>query len=87
MNGKTMAELLVNTKAHTAYFHRFVDVVEMWEWEWKGKLIESDKKRFLDDEFPRRSTRGITQQQIITAVLDGTLFGIVECDVCVPGEM
>ena len=29
----------------------------------------------------------MTQHQIITAVLDGTLFGMVECDVCVPGEL
>ena len=87
VNGKTMAELLANTKTHTAYLRCFVDVVEMWECEWKGKRIESDIKRFLDDEFPRRSTRGMTQHQIITAVLDGTLFGMVECDVCVPGEL
>ena len=57
VNGKTMAELLANTKTHTAYLRRFVDVVEMWECEWKGKPIESDTKRFIDAEFPRRSTR------------------------------
>ena len=34
-----MAELLANTKAHTAYIRRFVDVVEMWECEWKAKRI------------------------------------------------
>ena len=73
VNGKTMAELLANTKTHTAYLRRFVDVVEMWEREWKGKRIESDIKRFLDDEFPRRATRGMTQHQIIAAVLDGIL--------------
>ena len=60
VNGKTMAELLANTKTHTAYLRRFVDVVEMWECEWKGKRLESDTKRLLDDEFPRRSTRGMT---------------------------
>ena len=56
VNGKTMAELLANTKTHTAYLRRFVDLVEMWECEWKGKRIESDTKRFIDVEFPRRST-------------------------------
>ena len=59
----------------------------MWECEWSGKRVESDTKRFLDDEFPRRSSRGMTHHQIITAVIDGTLFGMVECDVCVPGEL
>ena len=27
------------------------------------------------------------QQQFLSAVVDGTLFGMVECDVCVPGEL
>ena len=87
VNGNTMAELLANTKTHTAYLRRFIDVVEMWECEWKGKRIESDTKRFIDAEFPRRSTRRMTQHQILAAVVDGTLFGMVECDVCVPREL
>ena len=87
VNGKTMAELLASTKTHTAYIRRFVDVVEMWECEWKGKRIESDTKRFIDAEFPRRSSRRMTQQQILAAVVDGTLFGMVECDVRVPEEL
>ena len=87
VNGKTMAELLANTKTHTAYLRRFVDVVELWECEWKGKRIESDTKRFIDAEFPRRSSRRMTQQQILAGVVDGTLFGMVECDVCVPEEL
>ena len=87
VNGKTMAEHLANTKTHTAYLRRFVDVVEMWECEWKGKRIESDTKRFIDAEFPRRSTRIMTQHQILAAVVDGTLFGMVECDICVPREL
>ena len=87
VNGKTMAELLANTKTHTAYLRRFVDVVEMWECEWKGKRIESDTKRFIDAECPRRSSRRMTQQQILAGVVDGTLFGMVECDVRVPEEL
>ena len=59
----------------------------MWECERKGKRIESDTKRFIDAEFPRRSTRRMTQHQILAAVVDGTLFGMVECDVCVPREL
>ena len=87
VNGKTMAERLANTKNHTAYLRRFVDVVEIWECEWKGKRIESDTKRFIDAEFPRRSTRRMTQHHILAALVDGTLFGMVECDVCVPKEL
>ena len=76
LNGKTMAELLANTKAHTAYLRRHVKVVEMWECAWKR---ERDP--------PPRQKWNMTQQQIITAVVDGTLFGMVECDVRVPSEL
>ena len=75
-NNKTMAELLANTKAHTAYLRRHVKVVEMWECGWKR---ERDP--------PPRQKWNMTQQQIITAVVDGTLFGMVECDVRVPSEL
>ena len=66
-NNKTMAELLANTKAHTAYLRRHVETVEMWECDWKE----------LGDP-PRREKWKMTQQQTIAAVVDGTLFGMVE---------
>ena len=48
----------------------------MWECAWKR---ERDP--------PPRQKWNMTQQQIITAVFDGTLFGMVECDVRVPSEL
>ena len=75
-NNKTMAELLANTKAHTAYLRRHVKVVEMWECDWKRER----------DPPPRQKWK-MTQQQIIAAVVDGTLFGMIECDVHVPPEL
>ena len=75
-NNKTMAELLANTKAHTAYLRRHVKVVEMWECGWKR---ERDP--------PPRQKWNMTQQQIIAAVVDGTLFGMIECDIHVPPEL
>ena len=76
LNGKTMVTLLANTKKHTAYLRRHVKVVEMWECTWKRER----------DPPPRQKWK-MTQQQIITAVVDGTLFGMVECDVRVPSEL
>ena len=76
LNGKTMAMLLEDTKKNTAYLRRHVKVVEMWECGWKR---ERDP--------PPRQKWNMTQQQIITAVVDGTLFGMVECDVRVPSEL
>ena len=85
LNGKTMAKLLEDTKKNTAYLQRHVKVVEMWECGWKEKRKEPDVKSFLAPA--RRQKWKMTQQQIITAVVDGTLFGMVECDVRVPSEL
>ena len=76
LNGKTMVTLLANTKKHTAYLRRHVKVVEMWECTWKR---ERDP--------PLRQKWQMTQQQIITAVVDGRLFGMVECDLHVPEHL
>ena len=75
-NGKTMAVLLADTKKHTAYLRRHVKVIEMWECEWKREC-----------DPPPRQKWTMTQQQIIAAVVDGTLFGMIECDIRVPSEL
>ena len=75
-NGKTMAVLLADTKNHTAYLRRHVKVVEMWECQWKRER----------DPPPRRKWN-MTQNEILAGVVDGTLFGMVECDVRVPVEL
>ena len=85
LNGKTMATLLEDTKKNTAYLRRHVHVVEMWECEWKEIRKEPDVKSFLAPT--RRQKWKMTQQQIITAVVDGTLFGMVECDLHVPEHL
>ena len=85
MNGKTMATLLEKTRCNTAYLRRHVEVVEMWEGEWKEIRNESVVKTFLAPASRPRWT--MTQQEIIAAVVDGTLFGMVECDVGVPEEL
>ena len=85
MNGKTMATLLEKTRCNTAYLRRHVEVVEMWECEWKEIRNESVVKTFLAPASRPRWT--MTQQEIIAAVVDDTLFGMVECDVRVPEEL
>ena len=73
-----MAALLEKTRCNTAYLRRHVEVVEMWECEWKEIRKEPDVKSFLAPASRPRWT--MTQQQILARV-DGTLFGMVECDV------
>ena len=75
-NNKTMATLLADTKKHTTFLRRHVKVVEMWECDWKR---ERDP--------PLRQKWKMTQNEILTAVIDGTLFGMVECDVRVPDNL
>ena len=76
VNGKTMAVLLEDTKKNTAYLRRHVKVVEMWECGWKR---ERDP--------PPRQKWNMTQNEILAAVIDGTLFGMIECAIHVPPEL
>ena len=85
LNGKTMAKLLEDTKKNTAYLRRHVKVVEMWECEWKEIRKEPDVKSFLAPA--RRQKWNMTQNEILAAVIDGTLFGMIECDIHVPPEL
>ena len=85
LNGKTMAMLLEDTKKNTAYLRRHVKVVEMWECDWKEIRKEPDVKSFLaPTSHPRWN---MTHQQILAVVIDGTLFGMIECDIRVPSEL
>ena len=85
VNGKTMAVLLEDTKKNTAYLRRHVKVVEMWECDWKELRKEPDVKSFLAPA--RRQKWKMTSHSIIAAVIDGTLFGMIECDVRVPDNL
>ena len=82
VNGKTMAALLKKTRCNTAYLRCHVKVVEMWECEWKEIRKEPDVKSFLAPA--RRQQWNMTQNEILAAVIDGTLFGMIECDIHVP---
>ena len=57
----------------------------MWECAWKEVRDQSDVKTFLAPSSRRRWT--MRQQQILAAVVYGTLFDMVECDVRVPEEL
>ena len=85
VNGKTMAVLLEDTKKNTAYLRRHVKVVEMWECDWKELRKEPDVKSFLAPA--RRQKWNMTQNEILAAVIDGMLFGMIECDIHVPPEL
>ena len=76
LNGKTMARLLEETKKNTAYLRRHVHVVEMWECQWKRESKALPRPKW-----------NMTQSEILADVVNGTLFGMVECDVHVPPDL
>ena len=76
LNGKTMGTLLADTKKHTTYLRRHVKVVEMWECQWKRESKALPRPKW-----------NMTQSEILADVVNGTLFGMVECDVHVPPEL
>ena len=86
VNGKPMAELLAETRKNTAYLRHFVKVVELWECEWKETRRDPVVKKCLDAAFPRRRHARWTMmsQQILNGVRAGTVFGLIECDLCAP---
>ena len=76
LNGKTMAKLLEDTQKNTAYLRRHVKVVEMWECQWKRESKALPRPKW-----------NMTQSEILADVVNGTLFGMVECDVHVPPDL
>ena len=86
VNGKPMAELLAETRKNTAYLRHFVKVVEWWECEWKEMRRDPVMKKCVDAAFPRRRhvRWTMTSQQILSDVRAGTVFSLIECDLCLP---
>ena len=84
-----MAQLLADTRKNKAYLRHFVKVVELWEREWKEMRRDPAVRKCLDAAFPRRRLVRwtMTSQQILSGVRAGTVFGMIECDICVPGEL
>ena len=55
----------------------------------KGDEERSGRKNCLDAAFPRRrhARWTMTSQQILSDVRAGIVFGMIECDICVPDEL
>ena len=60
--------------------------VEMWECEW-WSLYETDAsvKSHLRENFPYR--RPLSEEQLLQGIIDGRLFGYVQCDVEMPAHL
>ena len=81
------AQLLAETRK--IYLRHFVKVVELWECEWKEMRRDPTVRKCMDAAFPRRRhvRWTTTSQHILNGVRAGNVFGMIECDICVPEEL
>ena len=59
-------------------------IVEMWECEW-WSLYKSPIKSYLQAIFPYK--RPFSEEQLLQQIIDGQLFGYVQCDIEVPEHL
>ncbi len=88
---KPMKELYEETMATTQYLRdQGYTVVEIHECEWRrqkknnpaiGQFLEDNIHRTLDQK------RTLPKKDILAAIKNGTLFGVVECDIHVPEHL
>ncbi|XP_038054119.1 uncharacterized protein LOC119726483 [Patiria miniata] len=83
----SMDELRQQTEQTSAYIrqHGF-QLKEMWECEWRQILsTEPGAKQFVESHrLPHHNRKTMNQREIINAVMDGSIFGLIECDIEVP---
>ena len=90
-NGKTMAELREETKRNSDYIRQCgYNLVELWECEWK-QMKQQDPAiwKFIDTRYrrPLDKKRTMTQAEVLQAIVDEKLFGLVQCDLETPEEL
>ena len=83
-----MAELRHETEANSSYIREEgYTLVKMTECEWRRlKKRNPEITEFLRTKFDRHLDNLLTMstEQILSAILDETLFGMIECDIHVP---
>lgn len=86
-----MTELFAEMSIITAYLRRFFTVVEMREYEWRTTRKEPTMKSYSEATFLRRlglvARSRLSQFEVLEAVRDDNLSGLVECDITVPDDL
>ena len=83
----SMAELKAKTDEISTYIrNEGFNLVEMWQCEWKSEQSNNVLIReFLKKaRLPHHTKKTMTQQEVLRLIRDGSLFGLVECDIHVP---
>ncbi|GFR89462.1 hypothetical protein ElyMa_000794500 [Elysia marginata] len=91
LNGKPFDELDEKTGEITKYLREElkVNVVEMRECSWNNKKKEEHEViKFVAENVPLHpTTLATTEKELIEAIKNNTIFGLVQCDVVVPQEL
>jgi G:T-mismatch repair DNA endonuclease (very short patch repair protein) len=90
VNGKSLDDLYQRTRDKIQYIKdQGYNVMEMWKCQWQASIKrDSELSRFIENR--KRSCDGLvtmTEDQILTAVMDEKLFGALEVDLHVPDDM
>ena len=88
---RPMTELLKETKETSKYIKdQGYHLVEIYECQWRRlKKTNSHVQQFLNSKFnrPLDHHKTLTQDQILSAIRNESLFGVVECDIRVPDPL
>ena len=85
-----MVELLKETKAISKYIKdEGYQLEEMWECQCHRLKRTPAVQQFLSTTFqrPLNHHKTLTRDQILRAICDESLFGVVECDIRVPDDL
>ena len=86
-----MAALREETRENTEYLEKLgYKVVEMWECDWKKeKASNKELQRFIGTMHRRRMDKKqqMTEEELLSCVKEGTLFGMVQCDLHTPDHL
>ena len=88
-NGKKMEQLRAETQKNSAYIRQCgYNLVELWECDWQQKKQQPGVRQFVRKfRRPLDYKRTMTEEQVIAAVREGSLFGMMECDIEVPDPL
>ena len=86
VNGRTLNEKLKKTQEMSNYIRSLgYHLVEMWECCWsRYKSGHEIQNRYV---YPTESLFRMSKQHILTAIMEGRMFGAIQCDVRVPDHL
>ncbi|XP_066265252.1 uncharacterized protein [Branchiostoma lanceolatum] len=89
IRNKSMVELREDTDEMTEYLQgEGYKVIEMWECEWQRLKRNQEVSAFLAGRKTHTETKyKFPEEEILQAVREDELFGVVECDIEVPAHL